>query len=63
MNSISIMIKLFLYKHGYVRKDFVKRQLEFVINDIQFEIEKNSQYQNVGKRGCITRIQKVIDLL
>ena len=57
------MIKLLLYQLGYVQRNFVKKQLKYVLADIQYEIDGRQQYPNIGKKGCMKRIQKVIDLL
>jgi len=57
------MIKLLLYKCAYVKRDFIKKQLEYVQSDIRDEIERRKGFPNIGKIGCMKRIQKVIDLL
>jgi hypothetical protein len=62
-NPFKTLLKTILYRFGYVQREFIKRQLEFVLSDIQKEIDSNSQYPNIGKIGCMKRIQKVIDLL
>jgi len=52
-----------LARFGYFHKKDLQRKMIDIITDIRQEIASRPQYPNVGKKGCLKRIQKLYDEL
>ena len=56
-------MKKILAWFGYFHKENLQRRLIDIITDIRQEINSRPQCPNIGKKGCVKRIQKLYDEL
>lgn len=63
-----ICVGWYWYRIGYIdgkreviMRDELLKDLNEVVSDIRLEIERRAQYPNIGKMGCIKRINKLIE--
>ncbi len=53
------MLDKLFSKLGYIKKEKVLDCLEIIIKDIRAEINRCSKHPNIGKQGCLRRIQNL----
>jgi hypothetical protein len=57
------MIDKLLAKFGYFHEETLRGRLLYIIAEIRQEIDNRPQYSNIGKKGCLMRIQRLYDEL